>query len=233
MAILTFAAPVSGLRGKVGGNVFSANKSGPYLKAWGRGANPRTLIQSEHRADLTFYAQKWATLSASEQAGWDTYAALAAQDKTNSLGETYSASGFNWYIEINLNLRAAGESDRDAAPTSGTPGTPILDIMELFKTSGSDNSDILLDASSPEDTENHVVKMRLFNSVGRQVASEIRLLLRIIAPSGTPKRIAFQAQLNERFGTVQENQIGFASVAIQSDQGRRGAVATISAIVQA
>jgi len=149
MGILTFAAPVSGLRGKVGGNIFSANRSGPYLKSWGKGSNPRSALQTANRADLTTFAQSWAAISAANKTNWDTYAAAAAQDKTNSLGETYSASGFNWFCAINFNRRTVGSAQLDTSPAVAVPGTPIIQTKRFDTTASVLDSVVVMTVGSP------------------------------------------------------------------------------------
>lgn len=224
MAILTFQAPVSGLRGKVGGQVFSANKSGPYLKAWGKGSNPRSTDQTNHRAGFVQFSQRWSTLTDAERTDWDTYAALTAQDKTNSLGETFSASGFNWYIEINLNLQSAGASIIDTAPTGGTPGTPIVNLVRLFTTAGGGFSNITLDGASPGLTGLQAIKAVLVNSEGRTAQAEIRPFMVATLRFGGGNNFRFHDELEAQFGTIQLGQRVFITTQFQNSEGRRSAI---------
>jgi len=233
MGIVVFAAPVSGIRGKVGGIVYSANKSGPYIKQWGKGSNPRTADQTEHRADLVQFSQRWDSLTTAEKDDWDTYAALPAQDKTNSLGETYSASGFAWYIEINLNLKAGGAAIIDTAPTGGTPGTPILNLVRLFATAGGTASNITLDGASPGLTGLQAIKGVLVNSEGRTAQAEIRPVMAVTLRFGATNNFRFQTGLEARFGTVQLNQRIFVTTQFQNAEGRRSATASGFADAQA
>ena len=222
MAILTFAAPVAGLRGKVGGNIFSANRSGPYLKAWGRGSNPRTQNQTNHRAQLVRFAQAWSALSNAERDGWDTYAALPAQDKTNSLGETFSASGFNWYIEINLNLEAAGESPRDNAPTIATPAAPDVNRLDFTANPGGEQLNMRLQLSDPQLGLKHAIFCVITNSDGRTAQAEIRNFMLTRLPVGGSANFVFTTQAIARFGTLQEGQKAFCLIRAQTTEGRRG-----------
>lgn len=232
MGIITFASPVSGIRGKVGGNVYSANKSGPYIKAWGRGSNPRTETQTTHRASLVEWSQAWAGVSASNKADWDTYAALPAQDKTNSLGDTYSVSGFAWYVALSINLRAAGESNIETAPLLTAPAAPDIQGAELHVTSGIDTSWVRQTVGSPGLTDNLAVYSVIVNSDGVIASPAVRdFMVTKVADAG--RRVRYQNELEARFGEIQLGQRMFAEASTQDAEGRQGPRAAISADAEA
>jgi len=126
MAIAKFAAPIAGLRGTIGGVTYSANKSGPYVKQWSRSANQRTYNQQVQRAYIAGLASEWRSLSTALKAEWSAFAALPAQELTNSLGEAYYASGFNWFVKCNTRLDRAGRAHITAVPTQARPAAPTL-----------------------------------------------------------------------------------------------------------
>jgi len=126
MAITKLAAPLAGLRGTIGGITYSENKSATYAKLWNPPSNPRTVLQSQQRAFLNEIAQDWGSITASDRAGWDTFAALPAQALTNSLGDTYYISGFLWFVKCNTRLLQAGLATSDTAPVSARPGIPTI-----------------------------------------------------------------------------------------------------------
>lgn len=226
MAKITLASPISGIRGKVGGLIYSANKAGPYLKTWSRGSNPRSFIQTGHRAKLIDFSITWSTLSASEKTGWITYAALPAQDLVNSLGETYSISGFNWFIRINLNRESSNDGLTTTAPTGGTPATPDVESLLAFSTADSSNTRIRLTASSPGLGERIVIKAVLVYSQGNEASPQIRTFMRVRQRDIIEQNFAFKEELLEHFGTAQIGQKVFALVYQQSSEGRRSAPAS-------
>lgn len=228
MAILLFAAPVAGLRGKVGGNIFSANKSGPYLKTWGKGSNPRSDTQTEHRAALIEFSQSWRDITSAQRTDWDTYAALAAQDKINSLGETYSASGFAWFVQINLARKQAGQTQLDPAPTVAIPGTPIINIVRFDTTASALNSAVNMKAGSPDQSLDHVIRAQVVNSNGIQVFASLRTYMVTAALDGF-RNVFFQDAIESHFGTIGLGQKIFIDIVIQNSDGRQGAGATENA----
>lgn len=126
MAIITIGPPLAGIRGTVGGITFSANKSGTYAKIWTTTTNPRTPAQSRQRGLLARMSALWNALTSTQKLAWDTFAALSAQDLINSLGETFSASGFNWFSKCNVRLLRVGLSPLTAVPTQARPSAPTI-----------------------------------------------------------------------------------------------------------
>jgi len=231
MAIITLAAPVSGIRGKVGGVVYSANRSGPYVKAWSRGSNPNTLLQTAHRANLSGLAISWRALSGAQQTAWDVYAALPAQDLTNSLGETYSISGFNWYIRINLNRLSASDASTAIAPVLTVPVTPIIDSMQVKETASGSDTFITLQAGSPGLGERIVIKAELVSSSGQLVEAQVRTFMLTQELDIAIVVFPFKPELLSHFGTAQIGQRCFATAQHQDSEGRRSTVASINAVV--
>jgi hypothetical protein len=126
MAILKLGVFVVGIRGTIGGITFSANKAGPYAKMWARPPRTTTILQSQHRADLSVLGAAWRALTQIQRDAWDTYAAAAPQILTNSLGETYTISGFGWFTKTNMNQFLLGRPLTTAAPVVARPAAPTV-----------------------------------------------------------------------------------------------------------
>jgi hypothetical protein len=123
MAIVTIAAPLSGIRGTVAGVVYSANKSGAYAKGWSMPCRPNSLNQMRQRGFVAQAGALWRTLSTAEQADWDTFAATPPETDYNSLGEVYLLSGFGWFSRILLRRMRTGQVEDLIAPAN-TPTSP-------------------------------------------------------------------------------------------------------------
>lgn len=126
MAIVKFGSMVVGVRGTIGGVTFSANGTGPYAKAWARPGRFPSAPQSDALANLASIAATWRDLTTTQQNGWDTWASASAPIKTNSLGETYVLSGFQWFCSVNVNLENMGQAHRVDAPTLANPTAPTI-----------------------------------------------------------------------------------------------------------
>ena len=142
MAIILPGPLIAGIRGKVGGTVFSANGTGPYARTWAKSANPRTLPQQSRRLSLNEVAQEWQNASSAQRTAWDAWAADPAETRQNPLGEDYNPSGFNQWCRCNTNRALAGDGIRFPAPTVHDP--PAIDVSLLVvqqSTSGSSTFD--------------------------------------------------------------------------------------------
>lgn len=232
MAIIEFGSMVVGARGTVGGNIFSANKAGPYVRTWSKGGNPRTPRQTDNRNVLARFATAWGLLSQAERDDWDDYADDPAQELENSLGIAYFASGFAWYVKINSANDQAGSTIRDDAPTLVPLAASTIGALQLFKTSGSTFSRVLLTAGSANLTELHAVFLRLFNSEGRQVASS-GLIFMINEVPNVARRLDIQAEMETAFGIIATGQTGFCTIFPQDSEGRRGPPSTATGVVAA
>lgn len=126
MAIIKLAAPLAGIRGTIAGITYSANASSLYAKAWARSSNPRSALQMAERSNLAQMPDLWRALSDAERADWRTFASDPAQELTNSLGEDYFASGFNWFSKCNIRLLRVGRSTITAIPTQARPAAPTI-----------------------------------------------------------------------------------------------------------
>lgn len=227
MAIIKFGPMVVGARGTLAGSTFSANRGGPYVKGWSRGGNPRTALQSDQRASFAGFASIWRDLSQAERDDWDDYADDPAQELTNSLQETYFASGFNWYIRINNHLERAGRAARDDAPTLTRPVAPTLDGDQLGVTSAARTSFISVDITDPDFGADVAVLSTMYNSQGRQVDARPRQVLVIEQPSGTGT-VNVTTEVIDRYGNIQLGQRIFWFVAYQDTHGQRGPFSEVS-----
>lgn len=225
MALVKFGVAVVGARGTAGGLTFSANKAGPYIKTWSKSANPRSPAQSLHRNKLADFATNWATLSSAEHDDWDDYADDPAQELTNSLGLDYFISGFNWYVRINLNLQAGGDSPRDDAPTLTRPIAPTVANFVARSTASAFTTRFDYTGEGPEISDLHGVVARTFNSHGRTALASNFTFMTLAVPSDGDQ-VKFQDELEAAFGVIQLDQRIFGQTYIQDAHGQRGPIAT-------
>jgi hypothetical protein len=225
MAKVKFASPISGLRGTVEGTTYSANKSGPFLKIW-RG-NPK--LQSEpvtvHRTIWAAQAAAWRALSAAQRTGWDTYAAAAPQQLTDSLGQTYFASGFNWFVKINSQLLTAGRAARTTAPTSAPSAAPTILAFNVFANPATPSL-ITFAAASFLGGDNAPLFISIANSTARATPQPNIRLVVIPAVGSAVTQIVFTTEIRDSFGTIQTGQRCFCELFRQNSHGRRGASTT-------
>ncbi len=184
MAIVKFGVTVVGIRGTVGGLVFSAGKSGPYVKTWSKSANPRTPKQSEQRAELGSIGEEWRALTQVNRDGWDTFAATGTcTELTNSLGELYRISGFLWFLKWAGWRHSVGASTRTAAGSCGLFKTMTLSSFSIGTTGTT------LFGITPADfaTEDSLhVWLTMSTSIGTNQPALMRRKLGFLVRGGSP-----------------------------------------------
>lgn len=175
MAILKFGTIVTAARGTIAGTIFSANKAGPYAKAWARPAIAATTKQRNARAPFSGFASVWRSLSGAQRTAWASFAADPAQEQTNSLGDGYYLSGWQWFCKLNgwrmqpYNITAAAcdaitPAIIEDAPATGASPAPTLttltahygpptDVSIAFTTAILTTGEYLLFAARPAFTQ--------------------------------------------------------------------------------
>ncbi len=219
--IIKFGPMVVGARGTAGGLIFSANLAGPYAKIWARPPNSKTPDQADQRVTFGRLATQWQGLTQAERDDWDDYADDPAQEKTNSLGETYFASGFNWYIQINLNLISSDDTERDDAPTLTRPVAPSIINLRMNTTAGGGSSRIQYPVGDPGLAEEHFVFGLVVFTLGRTAIPATMPFLVIDVPD-VNRNIGLQSILEARFGNILLNTRFFATSGVQDAHGQRG-----------
>jgi len=121
MAIIKCGGGVVGIRGQLGGNIFSSGTNGPYVRTWANIPNPCTQNQFFRRFPFQAWPGVWAAISAGQRADWNAYG--KAHPKTNPLLETYHLNGYQWFVSCNQRLTAWSGTEVHDAPVNPPPTT--------------------------------------------------------------------------------------------------------------
>lgn len=226
MAVIKIGAPLTGISGTIGGITYSRNGSGTYAKPWAQGSNPKSQLQTQTRAILSGLTFSWQAITASQRALWDVYAALPAQELTNSLGDTFFGSGWNWFVRINSNLITTENAERAVPPTAGTPTAVTLNTFVVNETGGGEAT-ITWPAGSFTGNQRVVVKGFKAISQARIVSGNIRSWKFSTTTPAASTRV--DVELDTIYGSRPLGSRWFASVQKQNGQGRRSTATTIQA----
>jgi len=226
VAIIKLGALVSGIRGTLGGVTYSANATGPYVKSWAPPAQPRTVPQATQRGYLSQMPGLWRALSSAQWAAWDTFAALPAQELTNSLGEAYYISGFAWFCKLNLRLYVMEQTLMTAAPTGTRPAAPTIAIQYYDDNPGS--FQFRLTVSAVTNTANSLtVFTRAIPASGRQVNHAGWFNLRTLSTISTdPRSFNCSTQHLAEYGEAVLGWRIFVEAFEQTTEGQRSAAGT-------
>jgi len=132
MAKVSFTLPIDEIRGKLGGLVFSANKSGAYVKPFRQPAyviNENIQVQ---RVLLSTIPSAWRALTSDQRTAWNAWAAAAPQARTDSLGNTYYVNGYQQYSRIATHRFNLLSTLPTAAPTIAIPAAPTINAFEAY-----------------------------------------------------------------------------------------------------
>jgi hypothetical protein len=111
--------------GSYAGLTSSRNRYGQYVRTRAIPVNPGTTFQAAVRARLSAAADDWKGLTAGQRAGW---ADLGNQMvRSDSMGSSYSLTGFQAYVSLRSNLAAAGDAALTDAPLYAPPD-PMLTL---------------------------------------------------------------------------------------------------------
>lgn len=132
MAKVSFSAPIDEIRGRLGGLVYSANQSGAYCKPF---SMPSRVLNSKTSYNESIFGTipaVWRSLSDAQRADWATWAALPAQERTDSLGNPYYMTGWQAFLGVNMRGILTSGTPQYLAPTTPTPAAPTAVDYEAW-----------------------------------------------------------------------------------------------------
>lgn len=105
--------------GSVAGVTSSRNRFGQYRRTRATPVNPNSTFQGTVRNRLADNSAAWRALTDAQRAGWESLGAMIS--RTDSLGQSYTLTGFQAYCSVNNNNLAAGNAVVSTAPAIVTP----------------------------------------------------------------------------------------------------------------
>lgn len=192
---------------------FSRNRFGQYVRTRAIPVDPSSVFQQAVRARLATAAQTWRTLTATQREGWAT---LGDQiTRNDSLGQTYTLTGFQCYVQISNNRAAAGDAIVNDAPvhlppnpiTSVTPTITAASYSVAFTPTPLGTGERIFVSASPQRSAGRLFEgdYRLMAVGAAASASPLVILSAYIARMGTP------VAGNRIFTSVQRYLNGFLS----------------------
>lgn len=114
MAKVKFGMMMTDASGKLGGQVFSKNRSGSYVRTKVTPSNPQTLAQQASRATLAAVSSAWSDLTDIQRASFNN--AVEDWKKTDIFGDLKKPTGKNLFSALNINLINTGQAQITVAP---------------------------------------------------------------------------------------------------------------------
>lgn len=130
MASIRFSQLVSEIRGSAGGNTFSRNANGAYVRNRVKGANPNSPRQQAARFKLSAVAGAWRGLTPANRASYQDQ--TPAYPYINRLGETKTYTGQQLFMSLASNLASIGVAPNPNCMAPITMDQPDL-LPVIFK----------------------------------------------------------------------------------------------------
>ena len=134
MAKIKFGMMMTDARGKLGGQVFSKNRSGAYIRTKVTPTNPQSSFQSSVRQSFGAFSQAWSGLTNAQRTAWDE--AVSQWSTTDIFGDLKNPTGKNLYLRLNQQAAQAGLASFDAVPAKAEMIEGII-TAAVYSISGS------------------------------------------------------------------------------------------------
>jgi len=179
--------------GSYQGLTSSRNRFGQYVRTRATPVNPSSSFQSAVRNRLSTNAVTWKTITAIQKEGW---ASLGDNiQRTDSLGQYYTLTGFQAYCLVNNNRLTAGDAVLADAPAYDIPDS----MTGITPTATAAALSIAYTPTPVGAGERVFISTSPQRGAGRSYEGDIRLLSVTAAAAASPANVfsAYQA----RFGT--------------------------------
>lgn len=143
MAKIKFGMMMTDARGKLGGQVFSKNRAGAYIRTKVTPVNPQTAAQSKVRSNLALFSALWNDLTDAQRLSFNS--SVEAWQTTDIFGDIKKPSGKNLYTKLNLNLRNSGQAPITTAPAK----VEIPVFLDISATLSAGADSITIEGLSP------------------------------------------------------------------------------------
>lgn len=161
-AKIKFGMMMTDARGKLGGQVFSRNRAGAYVRTKVTPVNPRTTFQQSVRSVFGSISSAWSALTAVQRASWNE--AVTNWQRTNIFGDLTTPTGKSLFQRLNNGLiqNVAGSSPLLFAPSPVE--VPIVDEVSADWTRNETTNSFVLQWShqtvNPVNPSDYLVQIR-------------------------------------------------------------------------
>lgn len=229
MALVRLSIILDSIKGKAGNAVFQGGPGSTRVRQKVSPANPKSAAQTSQRALVTSISKAWAGLTETQRTGWNTAAASGNWTLTDAVGGTFNPSGQQLYMQLNLNLELAGQSQISDAPAKAS--FPTLSIGALTMTAGTPAMSLAFTGTLGSG-KTLIVSGCAQQSTG--VMSVKSTSLRFVQRATGTSPINMLSAYTAKFGSLVAGQKVFVKLEIVDDaSGEKVAVGTVSGIVGA
>ena len=226
MAKIKFGMMMTDARGKLGGQVFSKNKGGAYVRTKVTPSNPQTSSQSSVRALFGAISQGWSSLTEAQRSAWR--GAVDQWKSTDIFGDLIAPTGKELYQRLNNQAQVVGYSAISSPPAVEALPSDIVSAADIAVGAGTIT---LTGVSTSADVKVAVFATAPQTQGTKFVKNKLRL---IYNPDGDSfvAADAYTAYVN-KFGAPAAGDNVFLGVKYIADNGQATPLQTIKSAVVA
>ena len=223
MAKIKFGAMMVDASGKLGGQVFSKNRGGAYIRTKTTPLNPQTTAQMSIRGIFASISSAWSGLSEASRQSFNNL--VSSYARTDIFGDLRNPSGKNLFQRLNQNLAISGQDN--IIICSQPQEVPFANLSEVVL--NSDDSEINLSYSGNATGSKVVVWATPPLSAGTSfVKNKLRQIGVLDGAEGISVNI-----VNEyiaKFGAFQDDSNIYFGVRVINSNGQASPLETIKAV---
>lgn len=215
MAKIKFGMMMTDARGKLGGQVFSKNRAGAYVRTKVTPANPRTSTQMLSRSILGLLSASWSGLTDAQRRAWNS--AVNDWQKTDVFGDSRKPTGKNLFTGLNKELLQSGQSQLNLPPEK----VIMPELAELIPIFSLGDSELDLNiAAVPTDFVLQVSATPSMSAGTSFIDDKLRVIAYVPAGAVAPASL-FSSYVN-KFGTPEEGANVHIAVKLIAKTGQAG-----------
>lgn len=112
MAKIKFGMMMTDASGKLGGQVFSKNRGGSYVRTKVTPTNPQSAAQMSVRGIFASISSRWSSLTEAHRNSFNGF--VSAYARTDIFGDLRNPSGKSLFQRLNQNLELSGQAQIDS-----------------------------------------------------------------------------------------------------------------------
>lgn len=231
MAIIKPGIAIAGIRGKLGGIVFSENATACYARSYSRPPKSHSQGQVLARSRLVSVAASWAPLDPADKTLWDAFALAPNELDYDPWGDQRYLTGFQWYVRAQNRRGLVSLAPQSTCPSGAAAPAPTTLSCDVHTPAG-DPSLLAWDSASFAADYSAIAFAAITPSLGStDLFTGWKLVLALQNPGDTGDDIS--AGLLSAFGNYQADWYCFVRVFSQAPEGNRSLVATCNAQIVA
>ncbi len=202
MAKITPGPLIGAISGSIGGATYSKNRYGLYIRNRSIPVNPGTTYQLEQRATISSMSKSWGLLTDAGRQAWKTW--CQNNPVMDVLGNAQVLTGHAAFVRLNTRLYNAGETPLTAPPA--TSGALAFSAFSATFDIGAGDFAVTF-APTPVGAANRIVFWAaVVSSSGISYVNNLWKQVFITARN-VATGVDLQANIEERFGTLQVGQV--------------------------